>query len=191
MKKFLLYTFFALSLFLAINILLYYFFKISLAGYCSDVILFWLWLISSFAVIILFWKKLGAKLFLGTIVLALVVSFIAMMIPFFAILLSMTSAGLYQEKTLNKNYRAQIVRYDAMARPQLELIKKKGFLEKRISVITDLDLMTQYPDIEISHAKDIIFRDETDNTLEIALFYGGPNIFLTLDKATGKLLKIE
>lgn len=119
-----------LSLLLALDCLLYYFKFISLTGYYSDVVLYWLWFVTSFVVIVMFWKKLMAKLLLTGIILTIVLSILPMMIPFYAWILSTTSLGLLIDKNLNENYRAQIVGYSVMAPPWLEVIEKHGLLEK-------------------------------------------------------------
>lgn len=190
-KKILLRIYFIICVLFALDCLLYYFKEISLRGYYSDVVLSWLWLISSFVIIIVFWKKLLAKLLLAAITITFAISIMAMMMPFFALLLSSTSLGLYLNKDLNKNYRAQIVGYSAMGHPWLEIIEKKGILEKRIIKCTDSQLMDDNLNIKIRTAKDILFKSETDNTLTLTLFYGGPNKTITFDKNTGKITAIK
>lgn len=180
-----------LSLLLALDCLLYYFKFISLRGYYSDVILYWLWFVTSFVVIVVFWKKLMAKLLLTGIILAIILSILPMMIPFFAWILSTTSLGLLMDKNLNENYRAQIVSYSAMSPPWLEVIEKHGPIEQRILKSTDYQLMNDDTNAKIRFAKDIIFRNETDSTLTLTLFYGGPNKTITLDKTTGNIVAIK
>ena len=190
-KKILLRIYFIIWALFVLDCLLYYFQEISLRGYYSDVVLSWLWLLSSFAIIIVFWKKLIAKLLLVAITITFAISIIAMMLPFFSLLLSSTSLGLYQNKDLNENYRAQIVGYSAMGRPWLEVIEKKGLFEKRIIKCTDSQLMNDNLDIKIRTAKDILFKSETDSTLTLTLFYGGPNKTVTFDKKTGNITAIK
>lgn len=190
-KKILLRIYFIIWALFVLDCLLYYFKEISLRGYYSDVVLSWLWLISNFAIIIVFWKKLIAKLLLVAITITFAISIIAMMLPFFSLLLSSTSLGLYQNKDLNENYRAQIVGYSAMGHPWLEVIEKKGILEKRIIKCTDSQLMNDNLDIKIRTAKDIIFKSETDSTLTLTLFYGRPNKTVTFDKNTGKITAVK
>jgi ABC-type transport system involved in multi-copper enzyme maturation permease subunit len=180
-----------LTLLLAIDCLLYYYKLISLRGYYSDVVLYWLWFLTSFVVIILFWKKVIAKLLLGGIILAIILSILPLMMPFYALILSTTSLGLRIDKNLNKNYRAQIVSYSAMAAPWLEVIEKHGLFEKRILKSTDYQLMNDDLNIKIRTAKDIIFNHETDSTLTLTLFYGGPNKTITFNKNTGEVLSIK
>lgn len=190
-KKIILRVYFIICALFVLDCLLYYFQEISLRGYYSDVVLSWLWLISSFVIIIVFWKKLMAKLLLVAIIGTFAISIMAMMMPFFALLLSSTSLGLYQNIDLNKNYRAQIVGYSAMGRPWFEVIEKKGLLEKRIIKCTDSQLMNDDLDIKIRTAKDIIFKNETDSTITLTLFYGGPNKTITFDKKTGNIIAIK
>jgi hypothetical protein len=188
-KKIILRIYFIICVFFLLDCLLYYFKEISLRGYYSDVVLSWLWLISSFVIIIAFWKKLIAKLFLVAILVTFALSIMAMMLPFYALLLSSTSLGLYQNKDLNENYRAQIVGYSVMVHPWLEVIEKKGLFEKRIIKCNDSEIMNDNLDIKIRTAKDILFKSETNSTLTLTLFYGGPNKTITFDKKTGKILK--
>lgn len=180
-----------LSLFLAINCVLYYFKDISLRGYYSDVILFWLWFVTSFLVVVVFWKKIMAKLLLAAIIVSIILSILPMMMPFFAWVLSTTSLGLIRDRNLTEKYRAQIVSYSAMAPPWLEVIEKNGVIEKRIFKSTDHELMNDNLDVKIRSAKDIIFKSETDSTITLTLFYGGPNKTITFNKNTGNISKIE
>lgn len=189
MRKTILKAYAAISLLLTLDVAAYCFYKISLRGYYSDVILFWLWFFGSIAVIILFWKKAMAKLLLGAMILALIGSILPMMLPFFALVFSTTPFGLRMTKDLNENYRAQIVGYSVMAHPVLQIIEKKGIVERQIIQCDDAQLPDHNADLKIRSAKGIIFDQENDRTLGVTLFYGGPNIKLTFDKATGKILK--
>jgi len=186
-KKIILRLYLILCFLFVLNGFLYYFKQISLRGYYSDVVLFWLWLFTSFAVIIVFWKKITAKLLLAGLLLTLVFSIIPMMIPFYALLFSITSLGLMKDKNLNEKYRAQIVGYSAMTSPWLEVIEKKGLIEKRIFKCTDSQLIDYNPDIRIKAAKDILFNKETDSTITLTLFYDGSNKIFTFNKKTGNI----
>lgn len=190
-KKIILRVYFIICAFFVLDCLLYYFKEISLRGYYTDVVLSWVWLISSFVIIIVFWKKLISKLFLAAILVTFALSIMAMMLPFYALLLSSTSLGLYQNKDLNENYRAQIVGYGVMVQPWLEVIEKKGLFEKRIIKCTDSEIMNDNLDIKIRTAKDILFKNETDSMLTLTLFYGGPNKTITFDKKTGNIAAIK
>lgn len=188
MRKTILKAYGVISLLLVADLIAYCCYKISLRGYYSDVILFWLWFFGSIAIIILFWKKVMAKLLLGAMILALIGSILPMMLPFFALVFSTTPFGLRMTKDLNENYRAQIAGYSVMAYPVLQIIEKRGIIEKQVIQCDDSQLPDHH-DLKIGSAKDIIFDQETDHTLSVTLFYGGPNIRLTFDKSTGKILK--
>lgn len=190
-KSIVLKVYWVLSLLLAIDCFLYYFKLISLRGYYSDVVLYWLWFITSFVVIVVFWKKIMAKLLLAGIISTIILSILPLMMPFYAWILSTTSLGLMIDKNLNKKYRAQIVSYSAMAPPWLEVIEKHGLLEKRIIKSTDYQLRNDNMNIKIRTAKDIIFNTETDSTLTLTLFYGGPNKTITFNKNTGNIIAIK
>jgi len=180
-----------LSALLAVDCIMYAFKQISLRGYYSDVILFWLWLATSFLVIIMFWKKIMAKLLLVGIIAILILSILPMMLPFYAFLFSTTSLGLVMDKNLNEKYRAQIVGYSVMVPPWLEVIEKHGIIERRIVKSTDYEIMNDNLNIKIRTAKDIIFNTETDSTLTLTLFYGGPNKTITFNKNTGDIIAIK
>lgn len=199
-----LYIFILLSILLVADCVAYYFYKISLAGYYSDIILFWLWFVMSIVVIIVFWKKILAKVFLGLMVVTLILSIVPLGLPFYTFILSMTSAGLRLDKDLNEKYRGQIVGYGVMVYPWLEVIEKHGLLEKKILECTEMQLEafgkeridakfeTQLsPELKISEAKDLFLKSETDSTIAITIFYGGPNKTITLDKRNNRLLNIE
>lgn len=189
MRKTILKAYVAISLLLVADIIAYCFYKLSLRGYYSDVTLFWLWFFGSIAIVILFWKKIMAKVLLVAMILTLIGSILPMMLPFFALVFSTTPFGLRMTKDLNKNYRAQIVGYSVMAYPVLQIIAKKGILEKQIIQCDDTQLPDNNLDLKIRSAKDIIFDQETDRTLSVTLFYGGPNIELTFDKSTGNIIR--
>ncbi|WP_343558596.1 hypothetical protein [Sphingobacterium sp.] len=88
------------------------------------------------------------------------------------------------KKDLNENYRAQIVGYSVLSSPWLEIIEKKGIIEKRIFSCTDNSVNSE--ELRIGSAKDIIFNAETDKTLHITLFYGGANKTIILIKQQEK-----
>lgn len=199
-----LYIFILLSFLLVADCVVYYFYKISLAGYYSDIILFWLWFVMSLVVIILFWKKILAKVFLGLMIATLILSIVPMGLPFYTFILSMTSAGLRLDKDLNEKYRGQIVGYGVMVYPWLEVIEKRGLLEKKILECTEMQLEAFGKDkidvkfetqlnseLKISEAKDLFLKSETDSTIAITIFYGGPNKTVTFDKRNNRLLNIK
>lgn len=204
MKKATRYLFIVLSFLVLADCLIYYYFQMSFAGYYSDLILFWLWFFTSILIIVIFWKKIVAKLLLTAIILGLIGSILPMMIPFYAIMLSMTSFGLKFEKNLNDKYRVQVVGYSVMTHPWLELIEKEGIFERRVLKCTEMDIRNynneridvKYeaqlrPDLKIIEVKEILLETETDSTIALTLFYGQPNKTLTFDKSTNRIRQIK
>ena len=91
-----------------------------------------------------------------------------------------------------------------MSHPWLEVIEKKGILERKAFRCTEIDILNfndepinvKYesqlrPKIQIGQAKDIIFKAENDSTITLTLFYGGPNNTLTFDKKSKKLIALK
>lgn len=109
---------------------------------------------------------------------------------FYAFIFSSTPAGLWMNKDLNENYRAQIVSYSVMVPPMLQIVEKKGLFEKQIIQCTDSELRDRNLEVSIRNSKDLILQKDTDRSITLTLFYG-TNTTLTFDKATGKLIKIE
>ena len=187
-KKTILILFAISSALLALDIGLYLYDFISYRGYYSDVVVFWSWFILSILVIVFYWKKLIAKLYLTALIIALILSILPMMLPFWTLVFSMSSFGLKTNKKLNDNYRAQIVGYSVMSKPWLEIIESKGPFEKRIGKYMDFDF-EEDGDFRIRDTKEILLKKETDSTLTIVLLRGGNNRIITIDKESGKVLK--
>ena len=188
MAKILLKIYLILSLLLAADITACFFFRVSLRGYYADIILFWLWFFGCISVIVVFWKKIGAKLLLAAMFTALILSMLPMGLPFYALVFATTPAGLWMDRDLNGSYRAQIVSYSVMVPPWLQITEKNGPFEKQILQCSDSQLQDHHIDAKIRNSKDIIFEKETDSTITLILFYGGPDQTLTFSKATGKIL---
>ena len=107
-------------------------YKISLAGYWSDRILFWTWVALTATVIFGVWRKMLVKIYFGIILATIVLSIIPMGIFLSAGILSSTGEGLLYHKQISPNYRIQVVGYSIMSRPFTEIVEKKGLLEREI-----------------------------------------------------------
>lgn len=185
LKKIFLYAFLVFAFLLAVDLLLYSFFLVSFRGYYSDVCIFWGWFILSVVIIILYWKKKSAKIYLGALTVALLASVLPMLIPFFAIILSMTPHGLYYNTSLQNDYRIQVVNYAPLGKPQLQIIEKKGLFEKRLKVITDFDINLdgQY----ISQIEKISLLKEDQKTVTLLVHINHSDKEITFQKDTGNL----
>ncbi len=186
-KRVILKMYGVLSALLVTDLVAYFAFKISLRGYFADIILFWLWCLGSFLIIVIFWKTLLAKVFLLGMVSFVLLSMLPMGLPFYALALSTTPLGLWLSKDLNSSYRAQIVSYSVMVPPWLEVMEKKGGIERRVLQCKDRELLDDRLDVEIRNARDISFESETDTTLTLTLFYTGVQKTLVFDKRTGAI----
>lgn len=51
---------------------------------------------------------------------------------FYAFIFSSTPAGLWMNKDLNENYRAQIVSYSVMVPPMLQIVEKKDCSKNKL-----------------------------------------------------------
>lgn len=184
-KKIIFKAFLVFTFLLLLDILLYSFFELSFKGYFSDISIFWGWFILSIVIIILYWKKKSAKIYLGALTVALLASVLPMLIPFFAIILSMTPHGLYYKTSLPNDYRIQVVNYAPLGKPQLQIIEKKGLFEKRLKVITDFDINIdgQY----ISQIEKISLLKEDQKTVTLLVHINHRDKEITFQKDTGNL----
>ncbi|AIM37874.1 hypothetical protein KO02_15145 [Sphingobacterium sp. ML3W] len=132
--------------------------KISLAGYWSDRILFWIWAAATIAFLVFFWKNIFTKIYFFVLLLGFILSIVAMMLPFYAILFASTGSERTMSYTPEDGkYRLQMIQ-SVMARPHLQIIKNKGLFEK-VVVDTRVDFLKNdsigYQDIrEIEVLKD-------------------------------------
>ncbi|WP_144243234.1 hypothetical protein [Sphingobacterium sp. ML3W] len=127
--------------------------KVSLAGYWSDRVLFWVWICSTLGFLIFFWKSLITKIYFFVLLLGLLLSIIAMMIPFYAILFSSTGIERVSSYTPDDGkYRLQLIG-SVMARPRLQIIENQWILEK---VVVDTD--TEFLKNDLSIANERSFR---------------------------------
>jgi len=204
MKKIILYFFGFLSILLLFDIILNYGYDMSFRGYYTDAILFWLWFISSICIIIFYWKKRIAKFFLGGITFIIILSIVPLGLPFYTLLYSMTPAGLKYNKNLNEKYRAQIVGYDVMSYPHLEIIEKIGLLEKKRIVCDEFNIIQFSETIkedkyemfhnyvnQIKDSDDILLINENEELIIIGLKFINQSKLLTFNKKTGNLEHLE
>lgn len=161
-NKHILYLFLLSSVLLMLDIFLYWNYKISFAGYYTDCVVFWVWIISFCITIKNYWKETIAKIGLGFLVLGLVLSIIPMGLPFFGLMIFATGGGAYYKTNLNDTYRFQSVHYGFMGRPQSYLIEKKHFFfEKEVSHLP----------IDWEGLKEVSLVNENDEYLNIKIKY--------------------
>ncbi len=155
------------SLLLVANIAGDLFYQISVAGYWSDRILFWIWFVGTFYILKTYWKKLLTKVYFGLLIVGVILSILPMMVPFFAIFLSSTGKGVHLKKQITPEYRIQVVGYSIMGRPLLEIMNNKGLLEKRIANTNINVFINDSTEIRIWDIKEARFLNETDSSISI------------------------
>lgn len=129
-----------ISLIMLIDITAILTWQISLAGYWSDRLVFWIWLLSTLPFLIIFWKSIYTKMYFIVLILGLLFSIAAMMLPFFGILFSSTGLERQAYYTPDKGkYRVQLIQ-SVMGRPRLQIIENKGVVEK-VVLFTDADFL--------------------------------------------------
>ncbi|MEO5911337.1 MAG: hypothetical protein ABIP95_10640 [Pelobium sp.] len=166
-KKRALISYILISIFLLANVIGDALYQISVAGYWSDRILFWIWFFCTFFILIKFWKKLLTKIYFGLLVAGVILSILPMMVPFWAIVLSSTGQGVHLKKQITPEYRVQVVGYSIMGRPLIEVIKNKSLLEKRIANTNRNVFVNDSTEIRIWAIKDAKFISETDSSIAI------------------------
>lgn len=129
-----------ISLIMLVDITVILTWQISLAGYWSDRLVFWIWLLTTLPFLIIFWKSIYTKIYCIVLVLGLLLSIAAMMLPFFGILFSSTGMERRSYYTPDSGkYRVQLIQ-SVMARPRLQIIENKGIVEK-VVLFTDADFL--------------------------------------------------
>ncbi|TDG36452.1 hypothetical protein EZJ43_08005 [Pedobacter changchengzhani] len=173
-KKQALMAYIIISLLLIANVIGDSIYKLSIAGYWSDRILFWMWFFSTIYIIKIFWKKVLTKIYFGLLITGIILSILPMMIPFFAIVLSTTGGGLHFKKQITPEYRLQIVGYGVMGRPLMELVENRGLIEKRVANTNQHVAINDSTRIAIWSIQDAKFISETDSSMTIQ--FSGDNV---------------
>ena len=160
-----------ISALIILNSSLYAFARMSFVGYWSDRILFWIWILTTLFVIIIFWKKLWTKIYFGLLVIGLILSILPMMLPFFSILLSATGKGRMNHFSLGNNLRLEIISYSIIGRPRIQVVKD-GFLFDKIK-LEDQDEIQKNDStlLEIRDAKNAQLIKETDTSITVKYFF--------------------
>mgnify|MGYP001021358664 CR=1 FL=1 len=160
-----------ISVLIILNGCLYAFAKMSFAGYWSDRIVFWIWLILTPFVIIFYWKKLIAKLYLGFLVICLILSILPMGILFFGIILSGTGSGRINHFNLENIIRVQTVGYGVIGRPQIQIVKD-GFLFDKI-MLEEPDEIQKNDSVwlQVRDAKNAQLVKETNTSITVKYYF--------------------
>lgn len=168
-KKIFFIFYLLLSLLLIADLMVMQKLRISLAGYWSDRLLFWLWAFGTLTCLIVFWKSVFTKIYLALLIAGVVLSILPMMLPFWAITLAVT--GLERGDWVNPpegKYRMQIIK-SVMSKPQLQIIENMGLFEK-IKATSDTEFLRNN-DLKLGYEmlKDIKLIQETPDSLKLEI----------------------
>lgn len=154
-----------------VNTGLYIFARMSFAGYWSDRVILWIWLLATPVVIFNFWKKIWTKIYFGLLVVGLILTILPMAMPFFALLLAGSGSGRLNHFSLEHNIRVQTVGYGVMGRPRLQIVKD-GLLFDKIK-LEDGDEIKKNDStwLELRDAKNARLIGETDTSITVKYFF--------------------
>jgi hypothetical protein len=130
MKFKLLIAIYIISSTLFLTNILFTFYNYSYRGYYTDKLINWIWLFLNLLVILIYYKKKVVKIYLTTLILFIALSIVPMGIPFSGIIYYFSTIDDYQQIKLNKNYRIERTRQQALSIPRIYIYKENGILEK-------------------------------------------------------------
>jgi hypothetical protein len=166
------------SLLLVLDVSLYVGWRISLAGYWSDRVLFWIWLVFTAVVLKRGWNRRATKIYAGLLVALLVLSMVPMMINFSTIV--MVGFGLDRDyaKDIEGRIIIQQTGKSIMSVPTLEVIEKKGIYERQIGSMNATELWDEeethpLPDLVTLHV-----RRQTKDSIQVELVFKKGNLTL-------------
>jgi len=160
-----------ISALIVLNVLLYFFWKMSFAGYWSDRVIFWFWLVLTPVITFSWWRKLWAKIYFWLILAGLILTVIPMAIPFFAIYLSATGKGRLNHFTMKNNFRVQTVGYGVMGRPRILLVKNGLLFDKVLLEEGDEIEKNDSTQLYVRNAKNAKFIKQSDSSITIKYFF--------------------
>lgn len=131
MKKKLLISYIAISILFLLGVALT-FYDYSYRGYYTDKIIAWTWFLSTIVIIGLYWQSKIAKTYLYTLISLLILSILPMGIPFLGIINYFTTTGDYQQIRVNKEFRIERTKHQALSAHRLYVYQSKGIFEKNI-----------------------------------------------------------
>ena len=182
-----------------LNVCLYSFARMSFAGYWSDRVIFWLWLLTTPIVVFLFWKKIGTKIYFWLLIAGLILTILPMALPFFGILLSGSGSGRLNHFNLENNIRVQTVSYGVMGRPRVQIVKDGLLFDKikledgdeiftndttwvEVKDVNNPKNITKSPELktlEIRDAKNAKLIKETDTSITVKYFFENDTVEAT------------
>ena len=159
------------SALILLNICLYTSAKMSFAGYWSDRVIFWIWLLITPFVVINFWKKLWTKIYLGLLVAIVILTILPMALPFFGLILSGSGSGRINHFSLENNIRVQTVGYGVIGTPRVQIVKDGLLFDKIKFEHSDEIKKNDSTWLELRDATNAQLISETDTSITIKYFF--------------------
>ena len=148
------------------------FYGMSYAGYYTDKVICWIWLLATVGIIIRLWKMRIMRIYAISIAVTLLLSVVPMMIPFFGIVFYFTTTGDYQQIDLNNKYRLEYTTRGVMARPEVVIIENHGLLEKTVSNNYVSALRQRQPDGTLYRIEKATLRSAGKDSICISYIIG-------------------
>jgi hypothetical protein len=159
-----------LTLIVVVNFFLYINYSMSIAGYWSERIIIWLWIILTVYLIGKNWYDNLAQASCSLLIFLIVLSMIPMMIPFLAIMNIITCNDRIFVRKLGENMRIQIMQKSPVVGQGIEIVEQGYILEKAI-VQVDAEIR------DIRKAKSIKILKNTKDSLKLEFIFSDKKIF--------------
>ncbi|KAA3439238.1 RNA methyltransferase [Rufibacter hautae] len=155
MKKHLL-IYSSLSSILLLNLVFYLSLGISISGYWSDRVVYWIWLLSTFVLIYRFWAKKGIKIYASSLGVLVILSLLPFMIPFTVILFTGFCLDRSYSKTLDDRISLQVSTKSFFSGPTVEVIEQVEGFEKLIGTVNGWHMVNE--GVHLEEARDVQLR---------------------------------
>ncbi len=167
------------SLLLVLDVSLYLGWRISLAGYWTDRVLFWVWLLLTAVVFRRGWQRRVTKIYAGLLGALLVLSMVPMMIPFSTIVMVGFGLDRFYWKDIDGRIRIQQTGKSIVGLPTLEVVEKKGIYEQQIASMNAREMW--HEDNTYQNIQDLVTLHvlrQTKDSVQVELVYKrGKTIF--------------
>ncbi|WP_207435982.1 hypothetical protein [Sabulibacter ruber] len=148
--------YFLLSSFLLVNLGLYLSYGISISGYWSDRIVYWIWLLSTLLLIERYWNKKGIKIYASSLGALIILSMIPFMIPFTVIIFTGFGLDRSYSKTLDGGISIQVSTKSFLGGPTVEVIEQMGGFEKLVGTVNGWHIVNE--GVHLDEAQDLKLR---------------------------------
>lgn len=151
------------------------FYNFHFRGYWTEKIIAWIWLATTPVWIVLFWRSIWTKIYTGILSIALMISILAMAIPFFCFVYFVSTIDDYQQIQITPQYRMEISRIGVLAPvASVEVYQVKYVIFERKIVNDDYKLVLEalsQTDVKHPHVDDVRMIQSNSSNGNIVLEY--------------------